>query len=166
MLLLLYVKKLKQKRINNLILICLKLVIFVLEQIKSNLSKIKFFMNNKRTLIFENIYAIFASFQIIFTNIQFMFDENFNSTEDMSKIKETIIKECYKLILNDSENHNIPLAILVQLISFITMNNSTKKSIAQFQQPKVYKIFLKTIENFSESDIKYTKFSLFCRCRP
>ena len=149
-------KKNKQS-LNNLILICLKIVIFVLEQIKSNLSKIKFFMNNKRSLIFENIYAIFASFQIIFTNIQFMFDEKFYSTEEISKIKETIINKCYKLILNDSENHNIPLAILVQLISFITMNNSTKKSITQFQQPKIYQIFLKTIENFSESDIKNLK---------
>ena len=65
------------KSLNKIILICLDIVIFILEQIKSNLSKIKFFVNNKRSLIFENIYAIFASFQIIFSNIKFMFDEKF-----------------------------------------------------------------------------------------
>ena len=55
-----------KKSISTLILICLNIVIFILEQIKSNKSKIKFFINNKRSLIFENIYAIFASFEIIF----------------------------------------------------------------------------------------------------
>jgi hypothetical protein len=37
------------------------------------------------------------------------------------------------------------------------MNNSTKKSIIKFQQPKIYQTYLKTIENFSESDIKNIK---------
>ena len=145
------------KSLNKIILICLDIVIFVLEQIKSNLSKIKFFINNKRSLVFENIYAIFASFQIIFSNIKFMFEENFFSSELITEKKTKIINECYQLILSNSSNYNIPLSILVQLISFITLNDSTKKSIIKFQQPKIYQIYLKTIENFSEQDLKNLK---------
>ena len=146
-----------KKSISTLILICLNIVIFILEQIKSNTSKIKFFINNKRSLIFENIYAIFASFEIIFANIQFIFDETFISNESISELRDKIINQCYELILNNIENYNIPIQILSKLISFITSNDSTKKSISKFQQPKVYQIFLKTIENFSESDIKNLK---------
>jgi hypothetical protein len=146
-----------KKSISTLILICLNIVIFVLEQIKSNTSKIKFFINNKRSLIFENIYAIFASFEIIFANIQFIFHETFISNESISELRDKIINQCYELILNNIENYNIPIQILSKLISFITSNDSTKKSISKFQQPKVYQIFLKTIENFSESDIKNLK---------
>ena len=149
--------KKNSKSMNKIIIICLDIVIFVLEQIKSNLSKIKFFINNKRSLIFENIYAIFASFQIIFSNIQFMFEENFVSSELITEKKTKIINECYQLILTNSSNYIIPLSILVQLISFITLNNSTKKSISKFQQPKLYQIYLKTIENFSEQDLKNLK---------
>ena len=75
------------KSLNNIILLCLDIVIFILEQIKSNLPKIKFFINNKRSLIFENIYAIFASFQIIFANIKPIFAEDFFSTDLITEKK-------------------------------------------------------------------------------
>ena len=145
------------KSLNKLILLCLDIVIFILEQIKLNLSKIKFFINNRQSLIFENIYSIFASFQIILSNIQFIFSEDFFCTEKITETKSKIINECYQLILSNPKNYYIPLPILVQLISFITLNNSIKKSIIKFQQPQVYKIFLQTIENFSEQDIKNIK---------
>ena len=145
------------KSLNNLILLSLDITIFILEQIKSNLSKIKFFISNQKALVFDYIYSIFGSFQIIFCNIQFMFKEDFFSTELISEKKIKIINECYQLILNNESNFNIPLSILVQLISFITLNDSTKKSIVKFQQPKIYQIFLKTIENFSEADLKTLK---------
>ena len=111
------------KSLNKLILLCLDIVIFILEQIKLNLSKIKFFINNRQSLIFENIYSIFASFQIILSNIQFIFSEDFFCTEKITETKSKIINECYQLILSNSKNYYIPLPILVQLISFITLNN-------------------------------------------
>ena len=77
--------KKNKKSLNNIIIICLDIVIFILEQIKSNLSKIKFYINNKRSLVFESIYSIFASFQMVFSNIQFMFTEDFYSTETITE---------------------------------------------------------------------------------
>ena len=149
-------EKLK-KSISTLIIICLNIVVFILEQIKSNLSKLKFFYNNRKSLIFENIYAIIGSFELIIQNMQFIFEDNFISKEKISELKDKIINQCYELILTNTENYYIPLPTLVHLISYITYNNSTIKSISKFQQPKVYQIFLKTIENFSEFDIKNIK---------
>ena len=145
------------KALYNLIYLSLDIVIFLLEQIKSNLTKIKFFISNKKSLVFEYIYSIYGSFQIIFFNIKFMFKEDFFSNELISEKKTKIINDCYQLILSNSSNFNIPLSILNHLILFITLNDSTKKIIKKFQQPQVYQIFLKTIENFSEADIKNLK---------
>ena len=150
--------KIIKKNLGKLILLSLDIFILILKQIKSKLSKIKFFINNKRSLLFDNIYSIFASFQTILSNIKFIFNEDFNSTEAITEKKNIIINECYQLILNNTDNnYYIPIQILVILISFITMNNSTKKSIIKFQQPKIYQTYLKTIENFSETDIKNIK---------
>ena len=149
-------EKLK-KSISTLIIICLKIVVFILEQIKLNLSKLKFFFNNKKSLIFENIYAIIGSFELIIQNMKFIFEDNFVSNETISELKTKIINQCYELILSNTEKYYIPIPTLVHLISYITYSNSTIKSINKFQQPKVYQIFQKTIQNFSEIDIKNIK---------
>ena len=150
-------EKKNSETLDKIILLCLDLVIFLIEQIKSNLSKIKFFINNRKALIFENIYAIFASFQMVLSNIQFLFDEDLVFSEKITEKKTKLLNECYQLILNNPKSYNIPISILVKLISFITLNNSIKKSLIKFQQPKVYKIYLQTIENLSEQDIKNIK---------
>ena len=90
------------KSLNKLISLSLDIVIFVLEQIKKNLEKIRFFINNKKSLLFENIYAIFSSFQLIIFNIAFLFSEDFISNNTIYEKKTKIINECYELILNNS----------------------------------------------------------------
>ena len=145
------------KYLSKLISLSLDIVIFILEQIKKNTEKIRFFINNKKSLLFENIYAIFSSFQLIISNIKFIFSDDFISNNTIYEKKIKIINECYQLILNNSKNYNIPIQILAELIIFITANNTTKKCIDKFQQPLVFQIYTKTIENFTQSDIKNLK---------
>lgn len=80
--------------LNELISLSLDIIIFILNQIKSNILIMKFFINNIKSLLFENIFAIFASFRIILSNIEFMFTEDFISTELISQQKEK------KLLMN------------------------------------------------------------------
>ena len=129
--------------LNELISLSLDIIIFILNQIKSNILIMKFFINNIKSLLFENIFAIFASFRIILSNIEFMFTEDFISTELISQQKEKIINECYNIILNDSEINNIPIEISNVLISFIALN---KKRNINIQISKVYEIYLQSLE--------------------
>ena len=143
--------------LDEIILLCLDIFIFVLETIKDNLTKIKIFINNRKLLILDNIYAILASFELVLANIDFMFLDNFSKNENIIEKKSNIINKCYQLILNNNDNYNIPIPILVKLIEFITMNNKTKKSIIKFQQTAVFKVYLNSIENLTESEIKNIK---------
>ena len=145
------------KNLEELILICLDIVIFVLEIIKNNLSKIKTFINNKKLLILNKIYAILGSFEFILTNILFLFSENFTNNELIVEKKSKIINSCYQLILNNTNNYNIPIPVLVKLVQFITMNNTIKKSIIKFQQTGVFQVYLKSLENLTEIEIKKIK---------
>ena len=145
------------KILDELILICLNIFIFVLETIKNNLNKIKVLINNRKLLILDNIYAILASLEFILSNIDFMFLDNFSKNEIIIEKKTKIINICYQLILNNNKNYYIPIPILVKLIKFITMNNKTKKSIIKFQQTAVFKVYLNSIENLTESEIKNIK---------
>ena len=146
--------------LNELISLSLDIIIFILNQIKSNILIMKFFINNIKSLLFENIFAIFASFRIILSNIEFMFTEDFISTELISQQKEKIINECYNIILNDSEINNIPIEISNVLISFISLN---KKRNINIQISKVYEIYLQSLEklygtekiNDKENEIDY-----------
>ena len=143
--------------LDELILICLDIVIFVLEIIKNNLNKIKMFLNNRKLLILDNIFAVLASFELILANINFIFIDDFSKNESIIEKKSIIINTCYQLILNNVNNYNIPISVLVKLIAFITMNNHTKKSIIKFQQTAVFNVYLKSIKNLSEFEIKNIK---------
>ena len=145
------------EHLDEIILICLDIFIFILETIKANLNKIKIFINNRKLLILDNIYAILASFELILANIDFIFSDNFSKNEIIMEKKSNIINICYQLILNNNNNYCIPVSILVQLIQFITMNNKTKKSIIKFQQTAIFKVYLSSIENLTESEIKNIK---------
>ena len=145
------------QNLEELILISLDIVIFVLEIIKNNLSKIKTFINNRKLLILNKIYAILGSFELILANILFMFSDNFSNNELIIEKKSKIINSCYQLILNNTTNYNIPIPALVKLIQFITMNNTTKKSIIKFQQTGVFQVYLKSLENLTEAEIKNIK---------
>ena len=143
--------------LEKLIILCLDIVIFVLEIIKNNLSKIKIFINNRKLLLLDYTYAILGSFRYILANINFMFKDNFSKNELVLEKKSKIINTCYQLILNNTANYFIPISILTELIEFITLNNNTKKSIVKFQQTGVFQVYLKSIENLSESEIKNIK---------
>ena len=144
--------------LEKLVLLSLNIFIFVLEVIKHNLTKIKLFINNRKLLILDYIFAILASFEPILANIDFIFCENFSKNDLIIEKKSKIINICYQLILNNTKNnYNIPLPILIKLIEFITANNSIKKSIIKFQQTEVFQIYLKSIENLTESEIKNIK---------
>ena len=145
------------ENLDKIILICLDIFIFVLETIKANLTKIKIFINNRKLLILNKIYAILASFELILANIDFIFTDNYSKNEIIIEKKSKIINICYQLILNNNNNYDIPIPILVKLIQFITMNNKTKKSIIKFQQTAVFKVYLSSIENLTESEIKNIK---------
>ena len=145
------------KSLEELSLICLDIFIFVIEIIKNNLHKYKILINNRKLLILDKIYAIIASFELILANINFMFLVNFSNNELIIEKKSKIINTCYQLILNNKTNYYIPIPILVELIQFITMNNITKKSIIKFQQTAVFQVYLKSIENLTETEIKNIK---------
>ena len=142
---------------DGLILLCLDIIICILEIIKKNLSKIKVFVNNRKLLLLDEIYAILGSFEYILSNITFMFLDNFSKNEKILEKQTKIINFCYKLILDNTNNFNIPIPLLVKLIQFITMNNYTKKSIVKFQQTAVFQTYLKSIENLTELEIKNIK---------
>ena len=145
------------ENLDKLIILCLDIVIFVLEIIKNNTSKIKIFLNNKKLLILDYTFAILGSFEFILANINFMFKDNFSNNQKIIEKKSKIINNCYQLILKNTDNYNIPISILTQLIEFITLNNSIKKCIIKFQQTGVFQAFLKSIENFGEFEIKNIK---------
>ena len=143
--------------LDELLLLCFDIIIFVLFNIKNNLNKIKVFVNNKKLLLIDQTYALLGSFEIILANINFMFLDNFYENDKIAEKKSKIINFCYQLILDNTKKYYIPIPILVKLIQFITMNNSTKKYITKFQQPTVFQTYLKSIENLTESDIKNIK---------
>ena len=141
----------KNESLIELIFLCFDIIIFILEQIKLNKLKMKFFINNIKSIIFDNnLFAIFSSLRIILSNIEFMFKEDFISTELISNKKSKIFNECFNIILNDSEMNEIPLQILIKLINFITLNK--KSNNKNIKISKIYEIFLHTMENLYESE--------------
>ena len=142
---------------DGIIVICLDIILFVLETIKNNLSLIKVFLNNKKLLILDYTYAILASFQLILGNINFIFCENFFENEKISQKKALILEKIHELIKNNIKNFEIPLPNLVKLIEFITMNKTTKATIKNNEAKEIYEVYLKSIQNLKEAEIKNIK---------
>ena len=142
---------------DDIIVICLDIILFVLETIKNNLSLIKIFLNNTKLLILDNTYAILASFRLILGNINFIFCENFSENEKISQKKSQILQKMNELIINNTKKFDIPLPILVKLIEFITMNKTTKASISNYKHQEIFDVYLKCIQNLKESEIKNIK---------
>ena len=142
---------------DDIIVICLDIILFVLETIKDNLSLIKIFLNNTKLLILDNTYAILASFRLILGNINFIFCENFSENEKISQKKSQILQKMHELIINNTKKFDIPLPILVKLIEFITINKTTKSSISNYKHQEIFDVYLKSIQNLKEAEIKYIK---------
>ena len=139
----------KEDSLNEIISLSLDIIIFIFEQIEINKLKMASFLNNIKSLLFGNIFAIFASLKIILSNIEFMFKEDFISTELISNQKSKIFNKCFNIIINNSEINNIPIQILITLISFITLNKKSNKNIEISQ---IYEIYLQTMENLYKSE--------------
>ena len=142
--------------LNDLFCLSLDTMIYVSAYVRTNLGKLKSAINNRKLTINSQLHAILASFELILNNITEFYQYNFSQYYEINEKFILFSKMCYIILMESEKISAIPLQLLFNLIIFLS-NESVKDKIENFDENKVYKVFLTHIENLNESELKTIK---------
>ena len=136
--------------------LCLDIIIYIGNCVKNNLSKLKPLMNNRKLIIVSQLYAILASFELVFNNIHEFYQYDLRAYEEIDEKLKAFANICYSILIESQKINALPFQLLTNLIKFITDRN-VLSTIENYKQNQVYKVFLSHIENLSENELKNIK---------
>ena len=112
---------------------------------------------NRKIILIDKISSILSSIEIIISNSLLLFCYKFDDYQDIEEKLAIICNLCYDIIINNkNENNNFPIQFFICLINFVTYEDNMIR-IINFDKNKVYTTFLQSIQNITETDIKYIK---------
>ena len=137
--------------------LCLDTIIFIANTVLSNMSKLKTLMSNRKLIIVSQTYAILASFDLVLNNFaefyQYVLGNKYQEIVEKFNIFANI---CYNILIESQKNNALPLNLLINLIKFLSEGEVSCK-ISEYDQNKVYNVFLSHIENLAENELKNIK---------
>ena len=142
--------------LSELFELCLDIIIFIANTVKSNLKKLKPLMNNRKLIIVSQTYAILASFELVLNNYGEFYQYEFNIGGEIDKKFKIFANICYDILMESKEISALPMKLLINIIKFVVDVN-VNCSIEQYDKNKIYEVFLSHIENLSENELKNVK---------
>ena len=137
--------------------LCLDTIIFIANTVLSNVHKLKTLMSNRKLIIVIQTYAILASFDLVLYNFaefyQYVLGNKYQEIVEKFNIFANI---CYNILIESQKINALPLNLLINLIKFLSEGEVSCK-ISEYDQNKVYKVFLSHIENLTENELKNIK---------
>ena len=137
--------------------LCLDTIIFIANTVLSNVHKLKTLMSNRKLIIVSQTYAILASFDLVLYNFaefyQYVLGNKYQEIVEKFNIFANI---CYNILIESQKINALPLNLLINLIKFLSEGEVSCK-ISEYDQNKVYKVFLSHIENLTENELKNIK---------
>ena len=141
---------------KDLFILSLDIIIYVSSYVRNNLKYLKSAMYNRKLTIISQLHAILASFEIILINFNELYQYDFSQYTEIDEKFKTFANMCYKILVESLEINAIPFKLLFDLINFISSIN-VRGLISNYNESKIYKIFLSHIENLNENELKTLK---------
>ena len=138
---------------KDLFILSLDTIIYVSSFVRKNLKYLKSAMNNRKLTIISQLHAILASFEIILNNFNELYQYDLSQYTEIDEKLKTFANMCYKILVESQEINAIPLKLLIDLIIVIS-NVNVRGLIINYNESKLYKIFLSHIENLNENELK------------
>ena len=145
--------------LKDLFELCIDILIYIANCVKSNLNKYKTLMNNRKLIIVSQTYAVLASFELVLTNFQEFCQYELSVYKEINeKFKKFKIFSniCYEILLESKKTNALPFKLLNNLVKFIADDDVNEK-IDNYDKNEVYKVFLSHLENLSENELKNIK---------
>ena len=146
------------EELKKIIHLLLNLIIFILNIANKYNQIIKESLQlNRKIILIDKISSILSSIEIIISNSLLLFCYKFDDYQDIEEKLAIICNLCYDIIINNkNENNNFPIQFFICLINFVAYEDNMIR-IINFDKNKVYTTFLQSIQNITETDIKYIK---------
>ena len=136
--------------------LCLDTINFIADCVKTNLNKMKVLYNNRKLIIVSQTYAILASYEYVLTNFHEFYQYELSMFEEIDKKFKKFASTSYEILIESQKLNALPFKLLGNLIKFIA-DGDVNGSINDYDENKVYKVFLSHIENLSENELKTIK---------
>ena len=137
--------------------LCLDTIIFIANTVLQNMGKLKTLMSNRKLIIVSQTYAILASFELVLNNFadfyQYELGNKYQEIVEKFKIFANI---CYNILIESQKINALPLNLLINLIKFLS-DGEVNCNINDYDENKVYKVFLSHIEHLTENELKNIK---------
>ena len=142
---------------KDLFELCLDTIIFIANTVLQHMGKLKTLMSNRKLIILSQTYAILASFELVLNNFaEFYQYELGNKYQEIVEKFKIFANICYNILIESQKISALPLNLLINLIKFLS-EEEVNCNIKDYDENKVFKVFLTHIEHLTENELKNIK---------